>query len=284
MKKSISSTNLKEAYAIYLELIWMNFFEVKRKLYSVEPLDINTATLHSILLIDHVFWYMFHYSNNLELCRFVTERSKLLYVEFLQMSRSHDVIRQSNSFPTIADAFNFSLRKSIGTLTVGNHHFSVKMEKISLIRENVRKLFSVLNSFYPYPDLLELSLKKRDIDKSSSLKVASFWSEIVVKHMFQNLVTLWTPSLHCYEISERIIEFIKKIDSFLSVIAFFDWWFQISVHDGGNMSSISLQMETLQASVDLNLSFLENMTVSSDDDLASFLKVWEATRSVYHVS
>lgn len=280
MRKSVSTTNLKEAYVVYLELIWMNFFEVKRKLYSVEPLDVNTATLHSILLVDHVFWYMFHYSNNLELCRFVTERSKLLYVEFLQMSRNHDVIRQSNSFPTIADAFNFSLRKSIGTLTAGNHHFSVKMEKISLIRENVRKCFSILNSFYPFPDL---SVRKKDAEECTSLKIAPFWSETVVKHMFQNSVTLWTQSLQNYEISEKVVQFAKKLDSFLSIIAFFDWWFQTSVHDSGNMTSICLKMETLQVSIDSNIHFLENMTLLSDDELSSFLKVWEATKSVYHV-
>lgn len=275
MKKTISTTNLKEAYAVYLELIWINFFEVKRKLFSVEPLDVNNAILHCILLVDHVFWYMFHYSNNIELCRFVTERSKLLYVEFLQMSRSHDVIRQSNSFPTISDAFNFSLRKSIGTLTAGNHHFAVKMEKISLIRENVRKLFSVFNSFYPYPDL------PSDVQ---TIPPNPFWSETAIKYMFENVVILWTQSLQSHEISEEVIHFIRNTNSFLSVIAFCDWWFQTTVRENGDMSIICGKMEVLVETVSSNISFLDISIPSSDDDLNSFLRVWEATRSVYHVS
>ena len=280
MKKSVSTTSLKEAYATYLELMWTNFFEVKSKLYHVEPLDVSTAILHSILLLDHVFWYMFHYSNNLELCRFVTERSKLLYVEFLQMSRNHDVMRQSNSFPTISDAFNFSLRKSIGTLTVGNHQFSVKMEKISLIRENVRKLFSIMNSFYPHPE----NISRNTENQHENLTSAYFLPDSILKHMFQNSVTLWVQSLEAYEISDEVVHFAKGINSFISFTAFFDWWFQTSVHNSGNMSILNDQMDILRDSLRSNSHLLESLILVPDNELNSFLKVWSVAKQIYFVS
>lgn len=140
-----SNKIILETYACAL---WKGFFDMKHKLQKLKELDSLKAIDMGLLLIDNVFWIIYNYSANIQLTLFLTERGRLLYTEFLYMSRTHQLMKELNAYPTIHDGFQFAIKKSIGALTCKEQAENTIFQKISCYRSVYRNVFHVLNTKY----------------------------------------------------------------------------------------------------------------------------------------
>lgn len=143
--KTQSDHMVIETYACTL---WKGFFDIKHKLRNIAELDIMYAVDMGIQLIDNLFWIIYHYSSNIQLTLFLTERGRLLYTEFLHMSRTHQLMKELNTFPSIQDGFQFAIKKSIGSLTCQNHSTNMRFQHVSSYRNIYRRMFQIINRKY----------------------------------------------------------------------------------------------------------------------------------------
>lgn len=134
-----------ETYACAL---WKGFFDMKHKMQNLKDLNYVKAVDMGLLLIDNVFWIIYNYSSNIQLTLFLTERGRLLYTEFLHMSRTHQLMKELNSFPSIHDGFQFAIKKSIGALVCKEQTENTMFQRISTYRMVYRNMFQVLNTKY----------------------------------------------------------------------------------------------------------------------------------------
>ena len=133
---------------MYACALWKGFFDLKHKLHTTPNLNYIRAVNMGITLVDNLFWILFHYSSTLQLTLFLTERGRLLYTEFLTMSRTHKLMKKLNAFPSIHDGFHFAVKKSIGSLTCKEHHTKMMFHNILKYRATFRKIFETLNTKY----------------------------------------------------------------------------------------------------------------------------------------
>jgi hypothetical protein len=237
MKHPVGNKTIKNMSNSYVEIMWKYFFEMKNNLKLVEPLDLQIALQFGMYLVDHVFWFVSHYSNNLELSIFASDRAKLLYIEFLQMSRQNEIMRQSNSFPSIFDAFNFSIRKSIGTIQIDNHKFFIHKEKNSIIRNNIRSIIDIFNLYYNPKENTE-------------------WSEEIYSKIYESFVVLWTSSIMKTQINfDKIGLFIKNISCVNLSFVVIDWCIMHPL-DSNNPEALSSFIQSVSGSSIFNSSEL----------------------------
>lgn len=71
-------------------------------------------------VIYHVFWILINYTNNISTSIYLSERSILLYSEFLIVSNNPDINKELYYTPNISDAINFAYKKTIGPLKLIN--------------------------------------------------------------------------------------------------------------------------------------------------------------------
>lgn len=144
--KSQSDQVVVETYACTL---WKGFFDMKHKLLEIQELDQVHAIDMGLQLVDNLFWIIYHYSSNVQLTLFLTERGRLLYTEFLYMSRTHKLMKELNTFPSIQDGFQFAIKKSIGSLTCCTEHSTnMLFQNISTYRSTFRRIFQAVNRKY----------------------------------------------------------------------------------------------------------------------------------------
>lgn len=194
-QKKQSDQVVIETYACTL---WKGFFDMKHKLREVADLPIVLAVDMGIQLIDNLFWILYHYSSNLQLTLFLTERGRLLYTEFLYMSRTHQLMKELQTYPTIQDAFQFAIKKSIGSLTCTQHPTSMLLKHISNYRLMFRRMFQQINRKYlantdeqPWTnDQLNMTLHNLNHGMSKAVHLHTKWFETCVYHPQSNLLTL----------------------------------------------------------------------------------------------
>lgn len=133
----------EEVFEAYSNLLWKGFFEIKNKILNVPKLDKNQATISGINLMDNLFWFIYNYSYNLHLTVYLTERGKLLFTEFLVMSRTHQLMKQIEKYPTIQDAFQFAIKRSIGSLSC-----SGKQKKLPSYSLNISEMRSLYRNIF----------------------------------------------------------------------------------------------------------------------------------------
>jgi len=208
MNKKISQHVVIETFACAL---WKGFFDMKHRLYQIDNLDIQNAIKSGITLIDNLFWILFNCSSNLQLTLFLTERGRLLYSEFLSMSRTHMLMRNAETFPSIQDGFQFAIKKSIGTLTCCsckddmsdyyNYNYKLPFEKITMYRQIYRCIFENINKRY----LTQKSDKPWTNDNVN-----------ISLHKLNHLLTSSIQKQNCTEIFFYITNIYKNelIDSF----------------------------------------------------------------------
>ena len=176
-----------ETYACTL---WKGFFDMKHKLREVEDLPLVQAVDMGIQLIDNLFWILYHYSSNLQLTLFLAERGRLLYTEFLYMSRTHQLMKELQTYPTIQDGFQFAIKKSIGSLTCKEHPTNMLLHNISSYRLMYRRMFQLINRKYlseataqPWTnDQLNLTLHNLNHGMSQAVHQHTRWFEACVYH------------------------------------------------------------------------------------------------------
>jgi hypothetical protein len=155
-KHSIRKESDLELFSSFSNLMFTSFFDIRHKFISVPSLSLSDASRHGILLIEHVFWFTYIHTYNLHFTLFLTERAKLLYTEFIVMSRTQLIIKEIDKFPTVQDAFQFAIKRSIGSITPSKKdcHFPPIFEFKRLFFKNL--LFILNDKIHDVPTHHEL--------------------------------------------------------------------------------------------------------------------------------
>lgn len=171
-----------EVFEAYSNLMWKGIFEIRNKLLNIPNIDIKQAILTGINLIDNLFWFIYNYSFNLQLTVFLTERGKLLFTEFLFMSRTHHLMKQIDKYPSIQDAFHFSIKRSIGSLSC-----SGKTKKNANYITNIQEK----RAFYK-------NLFKNIITKIEEESFNTFVMDFCIAHLQKKIVTTIDSNLKTF--------------------------------------------------------------------------------------
>jgi len=162
-------------------------------------------------VIYHVFWILINYTNNLSTSIYLSERSILLYSEFLIMSNNPDINKDLYFTPNISDAINFAYKKTIGPLKLvdinSNKYPYKSLNLLKYIIVNI--LDKIINDNYSfYYDIVDkLILKNNKIINNTTYYNTIFNNiESLITH-FQKNNTIETIliKLRC------LFEYIKKI-------------------------------------------------------------------------
>ena len=106
--------NYFKLYSCYSTCLLKTFICLGKKL------DENTKIIAGINVIHHVFWIIINYTKNLNVAIILSERSILLFTEFLIMSNDPSVNKDLYFTPTITDAIKFAYKKTIGPISLKN--------------------------------------------------------------------------------------------------------------------------------------------------------------------
>lgn len=121
-KHSIRKESDVELFSSFSNLMFTSFFDIRHKFISIPSLDLPDALRHGINLIENVFWFIYTHTYNLQLTLFLTERAKLLFTEFIVMSRTQLIMKEIDKFPSLQDAFQFAIKRSIGSIAPIKKH------------------------------------------------------------------------------------------------------------------------------------------------------------------
>lgn len=107
---------IPKVYKLFLKILNKSIFEIYSKMKNHKGLNLYYIIKSGTNLLWQVFWFIYIYSYNIKLTLFLSERSILLYIEFIFMSRNPIFNNELNFVPTIYDALQFSMKKTIGSL------------------------------------------------------------------------------------------------------------------------------------------------------------------------
>ena len=93
---------------------------LKTFLCCVSKLENKSQVVACINVMYHVFWIILNYSKNLSTTIFLSERSILLFNEFMLMSNNPSISKELYFTPNITDAINFAYKKTIGPICLKN--------------------------------------------------------------------------------------------------------------------------------------------------------------------
>ena len=110
----------------------------------------NYIVIYSSNIIFNVFWVVLCSSNNIFISLFLSEKSILLFTEFIIQSDHSDLIQNTNYRPTILDAIIFTYKK-----TIDNIHID------SLIKK--KKYNDIINICYFFKELVKIIYTRVDI-------------------------------------------------------------------------------------------------------------------------
>ena len=93
---------------------------LKTFLCCVSKLENKSQVVACINVMYHVFWIIINYTKNLSTTIFLSERSILLFNEFMLMSNNPSISKELYFTPNITDAINFAYKKTIGPISLKN--------------------------------------------------------------------------------------------------------------------------------------------------------------------
>jgi hypothetical protein len=141
-KKQFNNFNYTKTLDTFFRIFIKNIIEMNQKLNKIDNRDTIVITGTNILF--NIFICLLNYTNNLTLSIFLSERSVLLYSEFIILSRDPEINKDLYYIPTITDAINFSYKKTIGPLNIETLNF-YKNNKIKnsciLLKEIIQKIY-----------------------------------------------------------------------------------------------------------------------------------------------
>ena len=95
----------------------------------------------------NVFWIIFNSDNNIFITLFLSEKSVLLFTEFIILSNDPKIIKDLYYKPNIIDALQFSYKKTIHTINISaliNNDNNILLNKCFLIKE-ITNMFFIKN-------------------------------------------------------------------------------------------------------------------------------------------
>ena len=178
-KKTPTINNIHKTLKLFIKCIYKSIVEIYFKLKDLENIDYNLLIYNSCLLIYNVYWIIYSNSYNIKLTLFLTERSILLYTEFIIMSRNPSLNTDFNFIPNIKDAMNFSLKKTIGSLKY-NSLKNKKMNDLVLYYRTIT--YDIKNIYY---NLLTIIIENK---KSNTSFLNIEHNEIEIKILDENKI------------------------------------------------------------------------------------------------
>ena len=187
-KKTPTINNIHKTLKLFIKCIYKSIVEIYFKLKDLENIDYNLLIYNSCLLIYNVYWIIYSNSYNIKLTLFLTERSILLYTEFIIMSRNPSLNTDINFIPNIKDAMNFSLKKTIGSLKY-NTLKNKKMNDLLLYYRNIT--YDIKNIYYNLLTIiienkkknthfLNIENNKSEIEILNETKILHFFDKILI--------------------------------------------------------------------------------------------------------
>lgn len=160
-------------------------------------------------VIYHVFWILINYTNNISTSIYLSERSILLYSEFLIVSNNPDINKELYYTPNIADAINFAYKKTIGPLKLKNINKNIYTNNSLILLKHiiVNIIDKIINENYSiYFKLIDaLILKNQKIINNKNYYDTIF-------NNVENILTINNESTNNIVIKLRcIFEYIYKI-------------------------------------------------------------------------
>ena len=141
VNKNIDIDYLK-LYKCFSKCLVKTIIDIYKKFKLLEDFDFINSLILGTNMFHNVFWILMLYSNNIKLTIFLSERSVLLFTEFILMSRESHIDKDLYFKPTITDAISFSYKKTIGPIVfnkIKNKNY-VKLNKIRDITNNLKMI------------------------------------------------------------------------------------------------------------------------------------------------
>ena len=113
-KKLFMSFNYHKIYKCFSTCLLKTF------LCCVSKLENKSQVIACINVMYHVFWIIINYTKNLSTTIFLSERSILLFNEFILMSNNPSISKELYFTPNITDSINFAYKKTIGPISLKN--------------------------------------------------------------------------------------------------------------------------------------------------------------------
>jgi len=205
--KKNCSFNYSKLHTCFSTCLLKTILCLKDKVNSIPKLQSGCDVIY------HVFWILINYTNNLSASIYLSERSILLYSEFLIMSNNPDINKDLYFTPNIADAINFAYKKTIGPLKLvdinNNKYPNKSLNLLKYIIVNILdKIIDENHSFY-FNIVDKLILKNNKVINNDTYYNTIFNNiETLISYDHQNnTLKNILIRLRC------LFEFIKKIKS-----------------------------------------------------------------------
>ena len=82
-RRKSNINELPKVYKLFLKILTKSIFEIYSKIKNHKGLNLLYIIKCGTNLLWHVFWFIYIYSSNIKLTLFLSERSILLYIEFI---------------------------------------------------------------------------------------------------------------------------------------------------------------------------------------------------------
>ena len=165
----------------------------------------------------NVFWILFNYTYNLTLTIFLSERSILLFTEFIILSRDPKINKEMCYMPNISDAMSFAYKKTIGPIQISN--ISNTTKKINASKNSCFIIKYICFYLYKKTDKTGdelLQYLTKSITKISSLLIKlnkMFENEEYFIHVLKKLIVL----INNKSTDECIYMFLEQLISIKSM-------------------------------------------------------------------
>ena len=116
-KQYFNTTNNYKIYTYFCKCFLKTIIEIDEKIN--DSINKNYIIIGSNVMFN-VFWILLMYTNNFTFSIFLSERSILLYTEFVVLSSDPKVNKDLSYVPNIIDAMNFAYKKTIGPIILNN--------------------------------------------------------------------------------------------------------------------------------------------------------------------
>jgi hypothetical protein len=117
-RKNINIIDNKKIIEFFYRCLIKTIQEIHEKFINIDD-NIKNVYIGSNIVFN-VFWILLNYTNNLTLTIFLSERSILLFSEFIILSRDPKINKDLCYAPNLSDAINFAYKKTIGPIKVSS--------------------------------------------------------------------------------------------------------------------------------------------------------------------
>ena len=141
-KKQINTTSNEKIIDIFYKCFIKILIKTNNKFQNIESLKKNVYIGSNIMF--NVFWIILNYTNNLTLTIFLSERSILLYSEFIILSRDPSLNKDLCYIPNLSDAIHFAYKKTIGPIGIS----SLSINKNNNIKNTCFLMKEIIQTIY----------------------------------------------------------------------------------------------------------------------------------------